>query len=47
MHLKIEGLVQDRHKFSALAMELRLSCTNPSNVIIKKSSIFSGLNVSS
>ena len=26
----IEGLVQERHNSSALAMELRLSCTNPS-----------------
>ena len=26
----IKGLVQERHKSSALAMELRLSCTNPS-----------------
>ena len=25
----INGLVQERHDFSALAMELRLSCTNP------------------
>ena len=28
--LHIDGLVQERHNFSALAMELRLSCTNPS-----------------
>ena len=27
----IDGLVQERHNSSALAMELRLSCTNPSN----------------
>ena len=26
----IDGLVQERHISSALAMELRLSCTNPS-----------------
>ena len=26
----IEGLVQERRNSSALAMELRLSCTNPS-----------------
>ena len=26
----IDGLVQERRKSSALAMELRLSCTNPS-----------------
>ena len=26
----IDGLVQERHNSSALAMELRLSCTNPS-----------------
>ena len=24
-----DGLVQERRNFSALAMELRLSCTNP------------------
>ena len=29
----IEGLVQDRHNSSALAMELRLSHANPLNVI--------------
>ena len=28
--LYIDGLVQDRHNYSALAMELHLSCTNPS-----------------
>ena len=27
---KIDALVQERHNFSALAMELRLSCANPS-----------------
>ena len=27
--LYIDGLVQERHNSSALAMELRLSCTNP------------------
>ena len=27
--LQIDGLVQERHNSSALAMELRLSCTNP------------------
>ena len=27
---QIDGLVQERHNSSALAMELRLSCTNPS-----------------
>ena len=26
---KIDGLVQERHNSSALAMELRLSCLNP------------------
>ena len=26
----IDGLVQERHNSSALAMELRLSCINPS-----------------
>ena len=26
----IDGLVQERHNSSALAMELRLSCTKPS-----------------
>ena len=26
-----DGIVQERHNSSALAMELRLSCTNPSN----------------
>ena len=26
--LNIDGLVQERHNSSALAMELRLSCTN-------------------
>ena len=33
IHLKyphIDGLVQERRNSSALAMELRLSCTNPS-----------------
>ena len=28
--LYIDGLMQERHNSSALAMELRLSCTNPS-----------------
>ena len=28
-HHKIDGLVQERFNSSALAMELRLSCTNP------------------
>ena len=28
--LYIDGLVQERHNSSALAIELRLSCTNPS-----------------
>ena len=28
-HDDIDGLVQDRRNSSALAMELRLSCTNP------------------
>ena len=28
--LQIDGLVQERRNSSALAMELRLSCTNPS-----------------
>ena len=28
----IDGLVQERRKSSALAMELRLSCTKPSNI---------------
>ena len=27
---KIDGLLQERRNSSALAMELRLSCTNPS-----------------
>ena len=27
---KVNGLVQERRSSSALAMELRLSCTNPS-----------------
>ena len=27
---QIDGLVQERHNSSALAMELRFSCTNPS-----------------
>ena len=27
---EIDGLVQERRNSSALAMELRLSCTNPS-----------------
>ena len=30
IHLHIDGLVQGRRNSSALAMELRLSCTNPS-----------------
>ena len=29
-HLHIDGLVQEIHNSSALAMELRVSCTNPS-----------------
>ena len=29
-NLHIDGLVQERRNSSALAMELRLSCTNPS-----------------
>ena len=29
-HLHIDGLVQEKHNSRALAMELRLSCTNPS-----------------
>ena len=29
MRDKIDGLVQERHNSSALAMELRFSCTNP------------------
>ena len=28
--MHIDGLVQERRNSSALAMELRLSCTNPS-----------------
>ena len=28
---QIDGLMQERRNSSALAMELRLSCTNPSN----------------
>ena len=32
--IKIDGLVQERRNSSALAMELRLSCTNPSNGFI-------------
>ena len=28
-HLYIDGLVQERHNSSALAMELSLSCNNP------------------
>ena len=31
---QIDGLVQERHHSSALAMELRLSCTNPSKSIM-------------
>ena len=36
MHCRvyIDGLMQERHKSSALAMELHLSCTNPSIYII-------------
>ena len=30
-HLYMYGLVQEKRNFSALAMELRLSCTNSSN----------------
>ena len=30
MHIYIDGLVQERHNPSVLAIELRLSCTNPS-----------------
>ena len=28
---QFDGLVQERRNYSALAMELHLSCTNPSN----------------
>ena len=33
-----DGLVQERRNSSVLAMELRLSCTNPSNKILRNSS---------
>ena len=29
IYVQIDGLVQERHNSSALAMELRLSCNNP------------------
>ena len=35
IHVYINGLVQERRNSSALAMELRLSCTNPSIWYIK------------
>ena len=31
-HVQCDGFVQERRNSSALAMELRLSCTNPSSV---------------
>ena len=30
MYVRVDGLVQERRNSSALAMELRLSCINPS-----------------
>ena len=33
----IDGLVQERHDFSALAVELHLSCTNPSECLCQVS----------
>ena len=39
----IDGLVQERRKSSALAMELRLSCTNPS-ICTKTNTYFRGVN---
>ena len=38
--LDIDGLVPERRNFSALAMELRLSCTNTSIYIFIKSDDF-------
>ena len=35
-HFRIDGLVQERRNSSALAMELRLSCTNPLKCIFLK-----------
>ena len=35
MQTHIDGLVQERRNSSALAMELRLSCTNPALIIQK------------
>ena len=40
--LHIDGLVQERRNSSALAMELRLSCTNPSIWRTKIMNVFSG-----
>ena len=34
---RIDGLVQERRNSSALAMELRLSCTNPSALVLRLS----------
>ena len=34
---QVDRLVQERRNSSALALELRLSCTNPSSIVIYKS----------
>ena len=36
MFTHIDGLMQDRRNASAFAVELRLSCTNPSISILKQ-----------
>ena len=36
LHVHIDGLVQERRNSSALAIELRLTCTNPSLCISMK-----------
>ena len=30
LYVDVDGLVQERHNSSVIAMEIRLSCTNPS-----------------
>ena len=37
---QIDGLLQETHNSSTLAMELRLSCANPSKDIIVKGILF-------
>ena len=36
----IDGLVQEKRNSSALAMELRITCTNPSNYTLRHADSF-------